>query len=232
MTDATDATDESARERTWTVLELLQWTANHLKQQGIESARLDAEVLLAHALGATRLDLYLNYEKPVLPDERTLFRELVKKRAQQRIPVSQLLGEREFWSLALQVSADVLTPRPETEILVSAALDAMPDLERPYRVLDLGTGSGAIALAIASERSEAVLTASDVSISALKVARSNADKLQLKERVRFVEGSLFAAVPGETFDLVISNPPLCGQVGTDVVAAGAFARTRGCAVRR
>ncbi len=200
-------TNETPRDRTWTVLDLLQWTANHLKQQGIESARLDAEVLLAHALGTSRLELYLNYEKPVLPDERGLFRELVQKRAQQRIPVSQLLGEREFWSLTFQVSSDVLTPRPDTEVLVSAALDAMPDLERRYRVLDLGTGSGAIALAIASERPAAELTASDVSISALKVARANADKLQLKDRVRFVEGSLFAAVPGETFDLVISNPP-------------------------
>jgi len=199
--------DETSRDRTWTILDLLQWTANHLKQQGIESARLDAEVLLAHALGSTRLELYLNYEKPVLPDERTLFRELVKKRAQQRIPVSQLLGEREFWSLPFQVNSDVLTPRPDTEVLVSAALDAMPDLERSYRVLDLGTGSGAIALAIASERPEAELTASDVSISALKVARANADKLQLRDRVRFVEGSLFVAVPGEQFDLVISNPP-------------------------
>jgi release factor glutamine methyltransferase len=199
--------DPSSRERTWTVLDLLQWTAGHLKERGIESPRLDAEVLLAHALGTTRLDLYLNYQKPVLPDERTLFRELVQKRAQERIPVSLLLGEREFWSLSLQVNADVLTPRPDTEVLVAAALDAMPDLERRYRVLDLGTGSGAIALALASERPEAELTASDVSISALKVARANADKLQLKDRVRFAEGSLFAAVPGETFDLVISNPP-------------------------
>ncbi len=200
-------THDASRDRTWTVLDLLQWTAEHLKNQGIENARLDAEVLLAHALETTRLDLYLNYEKPVLPGERTVFRELVKKRAQERIPVSLLLGKREFWSLPLRVSADVLTPRPETEVLVSAALDAMPDLDRAYRVFDLGTGSGAIALAIASERPMAELTASDVSSSALKLARENADELHLNERVRFVEGSLFAAVPGETFDLVISNPP-------------------------
>lgn len=202
-----DVAEKTSRDRSWTILDLLRWTANHLAQQGIETARLDAEVLLAHALGTTRLDLYLNYEKPVLPNERAGFRELVEKRAQQRIPVSQLLGEREFWSLPLKVNADVLTPRPDTEVLVSAALDAMPDLERAYRVLDLGTGSGAIALALASERPVAELTASDVSISALKVARENADKLQLQDRVCFVEGSLFAAVLGETFDLVISNPP-------------------------
>lgn len=199
--------DTQSRDRTWTVLELLQWTTEHLKKQGIDTARLDAEILLAHAMETNRLDLYLNYEKPVLPAERAVFRELVSKRAQQRVPVSQLLGEREFWSLRFSINADVLTPRPETEILVSAALDAMPDLDRAYRVLDLGTGSGAIALALASERPNSQVTASDVSISALKVARANADLLQLKDRVRFVEGSLFEAVPGETFDLVVSNPP-------------------------
>ena len=196
-----------ASDRTWTVLELLKWTTEYLKQQGIEAARLDAEVLLAHVLEMSRLDLYLSYEKPTLPDERARFRVLVQKRAQERIPVSLLLGEREFWSLNFSVTKDVLTPRPETEVLVSAALDAMPDRDRAYRVLDLGTGSGAIALALASERPGAEITASDVSTSALKVARLNADQLQLRDRIQFVEGSLFAAVPGETFDLVLSNPP-------------------------
>lgn len=200
-------TTNPTTERTWTVLELLQWTTDYLKHQGIDGARLDAEVLLAHALEMSRLDLYLNYEKPTLPEERARFRALIQKRAQERIPVSLLLGEREFWSLSLTVTADVLTPRPETEILVSAALDAMPDPERAYRVLDLGTGSGAIALALASERPRAQITASDVSISALKVARLNADQLQLRDRIQFVEGSLFEAVPGEIFDLVLSNPP-------------------------
>ena len=199
--------DMTSRDRRWTVLELLQWTTEHFERQGIDSARLDAELLLAHALETSRLALYIGYEKPVMPAERAIFRELVTRRAQQRVPVSQLLGEREFWSLRFSVNSDVLTPRPETEVLVEAALDAMPELDRAYRVLDIGTGSGAIALAIASERPQARLTASDVSILALKVASTNADQLQLKDRVRFVEGSLFAAVPGETFDLVIANPP-------------------------
>lgn len=196
-----------SRERSWTILEILQWTAKHLAERGIENARLDAEVLLAHSLGMSRLDLYLNYEKPLLPDERAVFREYVKRRAGERIPVSLLIGEREFWSLVFKVNRDVLTPRPETELLVSEALDFMSDEKRAYSVLDLGTGSGAIALAIANERSHAHVVASDVSSLALKVARENADQLRLDGRVRFEEGSLFDAVPEERFDLVVSNPP-------------------------
>lgn len=197
----------SDHERSWTILAILKWTTGHLAAHGVESARLDAEVLLAHALGMSRLDLYLDYDKPLGPDERAIYRDYVKQRAQERIPVSLITGEREFWSLCFEVNRDVLTPRPETEVLVSAALEAMPDLVRPYRVLDLGTGSGAIALALASERPAAQMTATDISISALKVARQNADQLRLKDRVRFVEGNLFAAVPGEIFDLVVCNPP-------------------------
>ncbi len=196
-----------SRERTWTILEILQWTTGHLTEQGIETARLDAEVLLAHSLGMSRLDLYLNYEKPLLPEERAAFREYVKQRAGERIPVSLLIGEREFWSLDFKVTRDVLTPRPETELLVSSALDHMSDENRCYSVLDIGTGSGAIALSIATERPQAQVVATDVSAPALKVARENADQLQLNGRVRFEEGSLFDAVPGERFDLVISNPP-------------------------
>jgi release factor glutamine methyltransferase len=194
-------------ERSWTELELLQWTTDHFSQRGIEGPRLDAEVLLAHALEVSRLDLYLNHEKPVLRDERARFRELVRRRAQERVPVSQLLGRREFWSLDLIVDKQVLTPRPETELLVSAALDRMPEADRDYRILDVGTGSGGIALALAHERPKARVTATDVSAPALKIARLNADKLHLIERVRFVEGNLLEAVPGEVFDLVISNPP-------------------------
>jgi release factor glutamine methyltransferase len=196
-----------SRDRSWTILEILQWTTGHLKERGIETARLDAEVLLAHSLGMSRLDLYLNYEKPLLPEERATFREYVKQRAQERIPVSLLIGEREFWSQSFKVTRDVLTPRPETELIVSSALDFMSDENRAYEVVDIGTGSGAIALSVASERPNAQVVATDVSVLALKVARANADQMQLNGRVRFEEGSLFGAVPGEQFDLVLSNPP-------------------------
>ena len=207
----------AGREKTWTVLELLTWTTDYFKRAGIDSARLDAEVLLAHALETERLRLYIDYEKPVLQEERDAYRVLVQKRAQERIPVSQLLGEREFWSLGFKVTRDVLTPRPETETLVEWALSrATTDTqeggqasEQPgdLRILDLGTGSGAIALALASELPHAALTATDLSPAALQVAAKNADELRTGERIRFVEGDLFEPVAKEEFDLIVSNPP-------------------------
>jgi release factor glutamine methyltransferase len=194
-------------ERSWTVLELLRWTTEHFASKGIDTPRLDAECLLAHALGTTRIALYVDFEKPVVEAERAGFRELVRRRAGERVPVSQLLGEREFWSLPLRVTSDVLTPRPDTEVLVTALLDRLPDVEAEIDVLDVGTGSGAIALALASERPKARLTATDISPSALQIAEGNAEKLQLKDRVRFLEGDLFEPVSGEQFDAIVSNPP-------------------------
>ena len=191
----------------WTILALLQWTTAHFEKHGIETARLDAECLLAHALETERLQLYLDFEKPIQAAERAEFRGLVVRRARDRVPVSQLVGSKEFWSLPLDVSGDVLSPRPETEVLVEAVLARLPDLAAGYRILDLGTGSGAIALALSRERPHAEVTATDISRDALQIARFNADKLQLNERLRFVEGDLLGAVPGERFDLVVSNPP-------------------------
>ena len=197
-----------AGERRWSVLELLRWTADHFASKGIDTARLDAEILLAHALGASRMQLYVDFEKPVQPDERARFRELVQQRANQRVPVSQLLGEKEFWSLPFRITKDVLTPRPDSETLVQGALDRIPEPEASWRVSDIGTGSGAIGLAIASERPNALVLATDISEAALKVAASNAERMQLSERVRFVQGNLFEALEGEEpFDLVVSNPP-------------------------
>ncbi len=204
----------SDRQRNWTVLELLRWTTDYFQRQGIESARLDAELLLAHALESERLRLYIEHDKPVLPAERDRFRELVRRRAQERVPVSILLGEREFWSLAFKVTKDVLTPRPDTETLVEAALSKLKG-QRPagsaaegrWRILDLGTGSGAIALSLASELPDADITATDLSEAALQIAAENADRLQHGERVRFLHGDLFDPVAGERFDIVVSNPP-------------------------
>jgi release factor glutamine methyltransferase len=127
------------------------------------------------------------------------------------------VGEKEFWSLALKVTSDVLTPRPETETLVETALGWMDDASRPYRVLDVGTGSGAIAHALIRERPRAQITATDISTKALQIARLNADQLHIGESVRFLEGSLFAPVRGEQFDLIVSNPPyLAREVAADL----------------
>ncbi len=198
-------------DRTWTVLELLQWTTDHFAAKGLESPRLDAELLLAHALGLRRLDLYLRYEDLVGAAERARYRELIGQRAGERMPVSLLLGEKEFWSLRFRVTPDVLTPRPESETLVEAALARLPDAEREYTILDLGTGSGALALALAHEKPRARVTATDLSGAALEVARGNAEALDLAQGVRFIEGSLFEPVAGEQFDLIVSNPPYLAQ---------------------
>jgi len=195
------------RSRSWTILDLLRWTTQHFASKGIESARLDAEVLLAHALGAERLRLYLDFEKPVTPEERACFRSLVRRRAEERVPVAYLTGVREFWSLPLAVTPDVLVPRPETETLVEAVLARRPAREAELRWLDLGTGSGAIALAIAKERPRASVTATDLSEAALAVARRNAEALGLAARLRFAAGDGFSPVAAERFDAIVSNPP-------------------------
>lgn len=213
---AARAAADAGGAKTWTVLELLRWTTQHFVGRGIESARLDAECLLAHALGADRLRLYLDFEKPVEPVERARFRELVRRRANDRVPVSQLLGRREFWSLPLAVNADVLTPRPDTETLVMAALALVPERAASFDVLDVGTGSGAIALALASECPRARIVATDASPAALAVARANAERLGLAARVRFAEGDLYAPAGDARFDLVVSNPPYLA----DAEAAG------------
>jgi release factor glutamine methyltransferase len=212
--------EAGAPRRAWSVLELLRWTTAHFAQRGIESARLDAECLLAHALGVTRLRLYLDFDKPIHESERAVFRDLVRQRAAQRIPVSQLTGRREFWSLPLRVTRDVLTPRPETETLVEAALGLLPQgngAARPPEILDLGTGSGAIALALARERPDARITASDLSPAALSIAQQNAEELGMADRITFLAGDGFAAPAGARFDLVVSNPPYLDPAERDVL---------------
>jgi release factor glutamine methyltransferase len=205
-------------ERSWTVLELLKWTADYFKQKGIDSARLDAEILLAFALGTDRLRLYLDFEKPILADERARFRELVKRRADERVPVAYLTGVREFWSLPLAVTPDVLVPRPETETLVEAVLAELPDVEAELTAFDLGTGSGAIALALAKERPKLRVVAGDVSPAALAVAERNAQALGLADRVRFAEGDGFAPVAEQRFHVIVSNPPYLADVEASALA--------------
>ena len=191
----------------WTVAALLRWSGDHFKQLGLESPRMAAEILLAHALGCRRIDLYMRFDQPLDGAARDRFRSLVQRRV-RREPVAYITAEREFWSLSLSVDPSVLIPRPDSECLVEAGLRQLPTDGPAKRVLDLGTGSGALILALASERPGHCYTATDYSPAAVDTARTNAVRLGLKEAVRFLVGDWFAPfAPSARWDLVISNPP-------------------------
>ena len=194
----------------WTVEELLKWTEGYFRRLGLLSPRLDAEVLLAHVLRKKRLELYTGYHMLVEPHERAQFRTFVERRAKHE-PVAYITGSREFYSLRFEVTPAVLVPRPETEHLVDAALKAISSAaESPAaRVLDLGTGSGCIAIAIAANAKAALVDATDLCPQALGVARRNAALHGVLERIRFFEGDLYGALPpaAEGYDVIVSNPP-------------------------
>jgi release factor glutamine methyltransferase len=190
----------------WTIQALLKWTADYLRGKGIESGRLEAEVLLAHVLNCPRIELIAR-SLEVPPDaDRARFRELIRRRV-EGWPVAYLVGQKEFYLLKFEVSPAVLVPRPETETLVMEALRLLKPLREPT-VLDLGTGSGCIAVSIAHQKKDARVAATDISPDALDVAKRNAEKHGVAGRVTFLQGDLLAAVPaGSAFDLVVSNPP-------------------------
>jgi len=183
-----------------TVNEVLGRATTRLRQGAILSARLEAEMLLAHVLGILRLDLHAARERDLVAEEVAAFEGLLARRERGE-PVAYLTGEREFYSLDFKVTPDVLVPRHETEIIVDRVLEL-----RPARLLELGTGSGCIAVACAVHLPRCEVTATDVSAKALAVARGNAERH--RARIRFLEGDLYAAVPaGERFDVIASNPP-------------------------
>jgi release factor glutamine methyltransferase len=193
-------------EQPWTIGRLLDWTARFLAEKGSESPRLDTEVLLADVLGCERINLYTRYDEEATPEARQRFRELIRRRI-EGCPVAYLVGRKEFFSLRLEVSPSVLIPRPDTECVVIECLRLAKEMPAPA-VLDLGTGSGAIALAVAKHHPGAKVTATDTSPDALAVAQRNAARHGLTERIRFLQGDLFAPIPrGEKFDFILSNPP-------------------------
>jgi release factor glutamine methyltransferase len=220
----------------WTVGRLLTWTTDYLKQHGAASPRLDAEVLLAAARGCQRIELYTAFDQIADEATRTMFRDSVRRRAAGE-PVAYLVGHREFFSLSFQVTRDVLIPRPETEHLVVECLDLLkrrpsseelsqvadadasgsqpPDASPPHdqaQVADVGTGSGAIAVSIAKHAPACRVTAIDISPPALDVARSNAQRHQVAERIEFLQSDLLAEIPpGRQFDVIASNPPYVSQ---------------------
>lgn len=189
----------------WTIRRLLEWTETFLRDKGIESPRLEAQLLLAHTLGCKKIDLYVRSNDEPSDQERTHFKALIKKRV-DGCPVAYLVGQREFYRLSFDVSPAVLIPRPETEFVVLEGLRLLKGKDKPS-VLDVGTGSGCIALSIAQQHKSACVTASDISSAALGVARQNAERHGLAQRVRFVESDAFDSLPGERFDLIASNPP-------------------------
>ena len=194
----------------WTIIKLLQWAASYLKSHDIDSPRATGEILLAHALKLERIELYLNYDQPLLGDELKAFKLLIKRRI-GREPVAYILGVKEFWSLDLEVTRDVLIPRPETECLVEAALELLSKYSssQAKRILDLGTGSGAIVLALASQQPQHTYFASDLSTPALEAAHRNAKRHDLCEIIQFFAADWLKALRPEksAFDMIVSNPP-------------------------
>ncbi|HTY24762.1 MAG TPA: peptide chain release factor N(5)-glutamine methyltransferase [Desulfomonilaceae bacterium] len=197
----------------WTIAAVLNWTTQYLSSRGITTPRLDAEILLAHCLNVDRLYLYLNLDRPLLPHERSQYRDAVRRRA-LREPVALITGKKEFWSISLRIVPGVLIPRPETETLVEAVLQEIRENASP-RVLEIGTGSGAVAVAVAKENSGAQVLATDINPVAVETARWNAKEAGVEASVQFVATDLFDSVrPGPCFDVICSNPP---YVPSDVI---------------
>jgi release factor glutamine methyltransferase len=198
----------------WTIGRLLQWTIEYLGPRDSDNPRLEAEVLLAAARGCKRIDLYTAYGEEASEAIRTKFRDMVRQRA-AGAPVAYLVGHKEFYSLEFEVTPDVLIPRPETELLVVAMLDhvkslAAGDVSRNagVEIADVGTGSGILAVCAAKFLPTAHVTAIDVSSAALAVARRNAEKHSVADRIEFIESNLFSGVAADKqFDVIVSNPP-------------------------
>jgi release factor glutamine methyltransferase len=186
-----------------TLAEVLRRSTEYLESRGSPTPRLDAELLLSHGLALSRLELYTQFDRPLTDDELTACRELVRRRG-AREPVAYVIGHWGFRRLDLAVDARVLVPRPETELLVERCLQLLEGTEGPA-VVDVGTGSGAIALALKDERPDARITACDVSEDALAVASGNAERLGLD--VTFVQSDLLSGIEGGPFELIVSNPP-------------------------
>jgi release factor glutamine methyltransferase len=202
----TPSTVGSPHAEEWTVGRLLEWTAGWLRGREADSPRLDAEVLLASVLGCQRIELYTRFDEVVADEPKAAFRELVKRRGHGE-PVAYLTGTKEFFSLSFRVTRDVLVPRPETESLVVRSLDLCRGLAGA-RIVDVGTGSGAIAVVLARHLPNASITAIDISPQAVAIARENVVAHGVADRVRVLEGDLLSGLPEEeTFDLIVSNPP-------------------------
>lgn len=200
-----------------TVLEIIKMTTDFLGGKGVDNPRLNAEHLVGHALGLQRMQLYLQFERPLKEDELEVIRQMVRRRA-AREPLQYILGETEFFGVTLKVDRRALIPRPETEYLVSLVTEKMK--APPSRVLDLGTGTGAIGLALATHWPEARATLVDYSTDALALAQENVQALGLTDRVQVLHSDWYAAVPaGERFAVIVANPPYLSERETEETLA-------------
>ena len=219
---ATTMSDVSATTEPWNVDRLLKWTRAHFQSKGLDEPRLKAELLLAHALGCKKIDLYARFDH--VPSEQPLgkYRELVKSAARAE-PIAYLIGRKEFYSLDFEVTPDVLIPRPETELVVEEAINWIKArAPASTTVCDIGTGSGCIAVTVAKRSPGMTVTATDVSPGALSVARRNADKHGVASSMNFIEADLLElspdAVPAGGFELVVSNPPYVAKGRPETLA--------------
>jgi release factor glutamine methyltransferase len=204
---------------TWTIGRLLNWTASYLREHGSESPRLDAEVLLAHALGGERIALYTRFDEPASDAVRAAFRDLVQRRA-AGAPVAYLVGHKEFFSLDFEVGSEVLIPRPDSEFAVLEFLRVAKPLAA-VTAIDLGTGSGNLAIACTHQHPGARFWAIDSSAAALAVARRNAERHGVLDRIEFLEGNLFKPLPsGLRVEAILSNPPYIPSGEIDKLPVG------------
>lgn len=200
-----------AEQELWTTLKILSWTKEFLLSKGVANARLEAEWLLCAAMGLDRVGLYLQYDKPLNDSELAAYRALVARRA-RREPLQHILGSQEFCGLDYEVTPDVLIPRHDTGVLVSEAVTRHPDARS---VLDIGTGSGCVAVSLQKRLVGADVTATDISGPALAVARRNA--AMHGAAIEFLQGSLLDPVAGRSFDLIVSNPPYIPSADIDAL---------------
>ena len=199
-----------------TVVDVLKKTEAFLKGKGVASPRLDAELILGHHLGLDRVQLYLQFDRPLTESELSPMREHVKRRG-NREPLAWVLGTKSFWKLDLQSHTDVLVPRPDTETLVEAALALIPEAGECF-VADIGSGTGAVGLSIAAERPDVRLFATDISDAALRCTKDNVVALGLSNRVAVLKGALLSPIPAErAIDIVVSNPPYIPSADIDAL---------------
>ncbi|MDX8395049.1 MAG: peptide chain release factor N(5)-glutamine methyltransferase [Mariprofundaceae bacterium] len=195
-----------------TARELLQQAISLLEKAACDSPRLDAELLLMFVLGINQTALIIRMQEGVAQDAEQHFKQLLSRR-QQREPIAYILGEKEFWSRSFHVSSDVLIPRPETEHLIEQLLQQFPDTSKPYQFCDIGTGSGCIAITLACEYPQSHVIATDISTKALVIAKDNALRHGVSDRMSFQQGDMYAALNAQStqLDAIVSNPPYVTQ---------------------